>query len=87
MTEHPLMRYVIELLDEAGAVVWEHVIDCKDDNEAINRSGRLPHPHPMRLIFQGKVVASFPPTGGQPGSRTVGGPPRSSSCAEIRGQK
>ena len=59
MGEYGLQRYSIELLDKCGCVVWEHVIDCRDDDEAILRTGRLAHPHPMRLRRGARVLASF----------------------------
>jgi hypothetical protein len=52
--------YSIELLDEDGTVIWKHAITCAHDAEAIRRTGRLGHPHPMRLRHGERVVAVFP---------------------------
>jgi hypothetical protein len=54
-----LRPYRIELLDEDDNHVWEHVIHCEHDGDAIDRTGRLAHPYAMRVSQAERFVARF----------------------------
>ncbi len=53
--------YRIELLTADGALQDERVIDCRDDDEAVDRTGDIDHLHAMSLWQGGRHVAHFPP--------------------------
>jgi hypothetical protein len=52
--------YRIALLTPEGAVHEERVIECADDDEAIERTGRLDHPHEIDVWQGERDVARFP---------------------------
>jgi hypothetical protein len=52
-------QYLIELLDDDDAVIWEHRIACANDHDAIRRAGRIGHPYPMRLRRGSRIVARY----------------------------
>lgn len=53
--------YRITLLTPDGGVHEEKVMECTHDDEAIDRTGRLDHPHEIDLWQGERHVGQFPP--------------------------
>ncbi|MGH7024930.1 MAG: hypothetical protein ACREEB_15255 [Caulobacteraceae bacterium] len=56
-----MARYRIVLHDLDGAVAEERVVDCADDDEAIDHAGWIDHPHAIGVWEGERSVARFPP--------------------------
>jgi len=67
--------YRIVLLSPDDAVHEERMIECAHDDEAIDHTGWLDHPHAIDLWQEDRHVARFPPSA-QPAPWTRGGRPR-----------
>jgi hypothetical protein len=53
--------YRIHLLGKDGSIAGEHVVECWDDDQAIDLAGKSDHPHEMLVWQDDRLVARFPP--------------------------
>ncbi|HVN01900.1 MAG TPA: hypothetical protein VMT68_17000 [Caulobacteraceae bacterium] len=53
--------YRIHLLGHDGSIAHERVVECQDDDEAIELTGKSDHPHEMLVWQAERLVARFPP--------------------------
>jgi hypothetical protein len=56
-----MVPYRIDLHDKDGAVIEVRRMLCAHDDEAIDRTGWIDHPHAMKLWQGDRLVAHFPP--------------------------
>jgi hypothetical protein len=56
-----MTRYRVTLLSADGSVQDQQMADYLDDDQAIDRVGRLHHPHKMQIHQGGRLVAEFQP--------------------------
>jgi hypothetical protein len=59
--EGDVAPYRIVLLSPDDTAYEERMIECAHDDEAIDRTGRLDHPHAIDVWQQDRHVARFPP--------------------------
>lgn len=55
--------YRVTLLSADGSVQEERMAEFMDDDHALERVGRLPHPHKIQVHQGNRLVAEFPPLG------------------------
>jgi hypothetical protein len=58
-----MQRYRVFFLDAQGRSLNQQDMDCRDDDDAIDRIGRSDHPFAMELRDGARVVARFDPIG------------------------
>lgn len=51
--------YRVTLLSADGSVQEQHMADYQDDDQAIDKVGRLPHPYKMQVHQGERLVAEF----------------------------
>jgi hypothetical protein len=64
-----MFRYQFHLLDDRGAVAFEHAGLFAHDAAAIDHAGWLDHPLALRIWRSGRLVAEFPPVAPRPAGR------------------
>ncbi len=56
-----MTTYRVDLLNGEGRVESSVLLDCAEDDDAIDRVGDLDHPEGMEIWQGARHVASFPP--------------------------
>ena len=56
-----MASYRVSLLTSNGSLYEERIINCANDDEAIDRVGEIDYPHEMDLWLGDRHVARFPP--------------------------
>jgi hypothetical protein len=56
--------YRVQLLEAGGQHLSSQLLDCRDDDDAIDRAGRTGHAGGIDVWSEGRLVGRFLPPGG-----------------------